>query len=187
MFNVALIRIKSVSDAVSSLFLFGHIVLGLQMRWRLMHLNGRGLRWGWHLGHRVMVILYRSRSHRLCGSLNRSWFRNWSSSWDLCRDWCGRRCWFWCRSGPGCRSRSRFRCGRSLSYLFWCRPKSMSDQFILRHDIVVLLSVSGMVRLSGYVSLTRMIVLFFSVMWLTMLIRVIIVILLVVRTSALFF
>jgi hypothetical protein len=63
----------------------------------------------------------------------------------------------------------------------------MSDQFILRHDIVVLLSVSGMVRLSGYVSLTRMIVLFFGVMWLTMLIRVIIVILLVVRTSALFF
>ena len=44
-----------------------------------------------------------------------------------------------------------------------------------------------MVRLSGYVSLTRMIVLFFGVMWLTMLIRVIIVILLVVRTSALFF
>ncbi len=63
----------------------------------------------------------------------------------------------------------------------------MSDQFILRHDIVVLLSVSGVVRLSGYVSLTRMIVLFFGVMWLTMLIRVIIVILLVVRTSALFF
>ena len=63
----------------------------------------------------------------------------------------------------------------------------MSDQFILRHDIVVLLSVSGVVRLSGYVSLTRMIVLFFGVMWLAMLIRVIIVILLVVRTSALFF
>jgi len=100
-FILALIRIESVGDTESSLFLLSHIVLGLQMRWRIFHLNWfSGLRWGWLLGYRVMVILNRSWSYNFGRSLSSNWLRCWG------RRWCRSRRRSWCRSRSWRRSRS---------------------------------------------------------------------------------
>ena len=115
-FILALIRIESVGDAESSLFFLSHIVLGLQMRWRILHLNGfGGLRWGWQLGYRVMVILNRSWSYNFGGSLNSNWLRCWGRRWcrSRRRNWCRR--WNWCRSRSWRGSRSWY--GRWSKFL----------------------------------------------------------------------
>jgi len=182
--------VNSVSDTCVSLLLLGHVVLGLQVGllrgWGLFMLNG--LSWGWVLFNWVVIILHPLvsfsmmgyRSQRLGGSywtliniisLNHSvsidslvgspaavtgprsfvvgdGYR--LGGWGSDRDRSGGRCGSGCNNWRGC----------------WCRgwlncfAKSMGNQILLRHNIILHLA-SCMVGLLWEVSLTGVIILFF--------------------------